>query len=162
MARRTRFPYKAVALGGTFDSFHKGHEQLVSKAFELGQKVLIGITSDSFARKQKKSHPVQPFTSRVKTLRLFLRSKGWSSRARLVPLEDPYGPTVTMRDLEGLVITPDNAKNAAELNQLRIRKGLRPLTIHAIPLFMAADGRPISSTRIRRGEIDREGRLAGR
>ncbi|MGZ7117467.1 MAG: adenylyltransferase/cytidyltransferase family protein, partial [Methanobacterium sp.] len=28
--------FKNVAVGGTFDHFHKGHEKLINKAFEIG------------------------------------------------------------------------------------------------------------------------------
>ena len=41
--------YQQVALGGTFDKFHEGHRELIKKAFEIGQEVLIGVTSDEFA-----------------------------------------------------------------------------------------------------------------
>lgn len=154
-----RFPYEVVALGGTFDVFHKGHEQLLSKTFELGRKVIIGVTSDAFVRKQGKNHPVQAYASRVRALRLFLRDKRWSSRAVVVSLQDPYGPAARRRDLGALVITPDTASSALKLNRLRRGKGLRLLKIHRVRLSNAEDGKPISSTRIRRGEIDRQGRL---
>ncbi|RLI21218.1 phosphopantetheine adenylyltransferase, partial [Candidatus Bathyarchaeota archaeon] len=32
--------FKAVAVGGTFDEFHRGHRALLSKAFEVGERVL--------------------------------------------------------------------------------------------------------------------------
>ncbi len=148
-----------MAIGGTFDVFHRGHEQLVSKAFDVGERVLIGITSDSYVRKLRKSHRVQRYVSRVSGLRRYLRERRWSSRATIAPLRDAYGPAARRRDLEALVITPDTLSNALKLNQLRQGSGLRALKIRRIPLFRGEDGRPISSTRIRRGEIDREGRV---
>jgi len=154
-----RFRYGVVALGGTFDVFHRGHEQLISKAFELGRSVILGVTSDAFVRKQGKNHPVQAYASRVRVLRHFLDDRGWLSRAVLVPLRDPYGPTARRRDVEALVITPDTAGSALKLNRLRANKGFGRLKIHRVSLSSAEDGKPISSTRIRRGEIDRQGRL---
>ena len=132
---------------------------MITKAFALGRKVIIGVTSDAFVRKQGKSHPVQAYASRVKAVRRFLSARGWSSRAVLVSLRDPYGPTAKKRNVEALIITPDTASSALKLNQLRKSRGLRRLKIHRVPLSNAEDGKPISSTRIRKGEIDRQGRL---
>src|SRR6266700_7282362 len=72
--------YKAVALGGTFDLFHKGHEQLLENAFGLGGIVLIGITSDKFVKTLRKTHPIQPYKSRLQEIRRFLRKHGWTNR----------------------------------------------------------------------------------
>jgi pantetheine-phosphate adenylyltransferase len=51
--------FDLVATGGTFDEIHAGHLALLSKAFELGKTVIIGITSDEFAIKRKGKHQPQ-------------------------------------------------------------------------------------------------------
>ncbi len=159
---RPKQRYRVVALGGTFDLLHKGHEQLISKALEIGETVIIGVTSDSFVKKLKKNHPVQPYATRVREVRRFLRSKGWAHRARLVPLRDPYGPPARVPSVEALLITPNTLANAVRLNQVREKNGLGVLRILRVRLARAEDGKPVSSTRIRNGEIDREGRLLRR
>jgi len=45
------------------------------------------------------------------------------------------------------------------LNKLRAEKGLRPVDVVTVELVLAKDGKRISSTRIRSGEIDPEGNL---
>jgi pantetheine-phosphate adenylyltransferase len=45
------------------------------------------------------------------------------------------------------------------LNEIRRAKGLKPIEIVSVKLLKADDGQPISSTRIRLGQIDSSGRL---
>ena len=42
-------------MGGTFDIIHKGHLTLLSNAFDVADKVIIGLTSDEFAAKKRKN-----------------------------------------------------------------------------------------------------------
>ncbi len=58
-----------------------------------------------------------------------------------------------------LVVTPDNTSRGGEINRIRKEKGLAPLGLLLVPLVPAADAVPISSTRVRDGEIDKTGRL---
>ncbi|MCK5038653.1 MAG: adenylyltransferase/cytidyltransferase family protein, partial [Thermoplasmata archaeon] len=37
---------RKVAVAGTFNVFHKGHRQLLARAFEIGDYIHIGLTSD--------------------------------------------------------------------------------------------------------------------
>lgn len=47
--------YELVATGGTFDIIHKGHIELLKKAFEISSTVIIGLSSDELAEKKGKS-----------------------------------------------------------------------------------------------------------
>ncbi len=151
--------YRVVAMGGTFDSLHRGHRKLLRQAFAVGQKVVIGITNDNFARSLHKPHKLDPYDKRKKDLQRLLATWGVLSRARIVPLHERYGPTVLASGIDALVVSRRTLKTAYEINAKRKAKGLKPLAISPIDLILADDKRPISSTRIRRGKIDREGRL---
>src|SRR5207244_12658195 len=80
---KTRFRYRAVAVGGTFDILHIGHEKLLAKAFELGELVFVGVTGDRLVSKLSKDHPVRTFAVRRRTLRQLLKAYGWLERARI-------------------------------------------------------------------------------
>ncbi len=159
--RTSREPqrYKLVALGGTFDVLHRGHRKLLRQAFSHGRIVMIGITSDEFARTLHKPHKLDPYSKRKRDVERLLSRWGVLSRAKIVPLDDRYGPTVRLSRIQALVVSRRTLKTAYEINAKRRARGLKPLLIDPIDLIMAEDRRPISSTRIRRGRIDREGRL---
>lgn len=53
--------FGVVATGGTFDELHIGHLALLTKAFEVGDKVIIGISSDEFASRVKKKKNLGTF-----------------------------------------------------------------------------------------------------
>jgi len=151
--------FKAVAVGGTFDELHKGHQALLMRAFEVGKRVLIGLSSDEFARELRKPHEVASYTKRLSDLEQFLEKRGLSYRAETVTLHDPYGITLSKGCVEAIVVSRETEPTAREINQKREAKGLSPLNVVVIDMVPAENHAPISTTRIREGEIDQEGHL---
>ena len=151
--------FRKVAVGGTFDEFHKGHKALLMKAFEVGDRVLIGLCSDQFVAKMGKPHNTAPYQDRLRELNAFLEKRNLSSQAEIIPLNDPYGNTVTDKCIDALVVSEETETTALKINQKRKEAGLPPLEIVAISMVPAENCAPISTTRIRKGEIDREGHM---
>ena len=159
VSANARKAYKLVAVGGTFDEFHKGHRALLKRAFEVGERALLGLCTDEFVEKMRKPHEIAPFAVRLEELRSFLRKNGWLDRAEIIPLQDPYGPTLTDQKIDAIVVSRETESRADEINEKREEKNLKPLEIIVIDMIMAENCVPISTTRIRRLEIDREGRI---
>src|SRR5713226_4188553 len=153
-SRRRATRYTVVAVGGTFDILHAGHRKLLSRAFSLGDRVLIGVSSNVMASSLGKNHPIRPFALRVGDVKDFLEERNWLTRARIVRINDPYGPAVKRKSLHAIVVTPPTRSNAEKINRIRRRNGLKILDIYVVGLVKAEDGKPISATRIRQGEID--------
>jgi cytidyltransferase-like protein len=151
--------FRKVAVGGTFDEFHRGHKVLLMTAFEVGERVLIGLCSDEFVKKMGKPHTTASYEERLKELRVFLKTLSFSDKAEISPLNDPYGVTVTDRCIEALVVSEETEKTAIKINQKRSEAQLPPLTIVTISMVPAENCKPISTTRIREGEMDREGHM---
>jgi pantetheine-phosphate adenylyltransferase len=154
-----REKFKTVAVGGTFDEFHKGHRTLLTKAFEVGERVLIGLCSDKLVESLSKPHITAPYEQRLEELKRFLRERGLLSRAEIMPLNDPFGVTLSEGCVEALVVSRETERMAVKINEERERRGLAPLQIVVIDMVPSENHAPISTTRIRHGEIDREGRL---
>jgi inosine/xanthosine triphosphatase len=146
-----------VAFAGTFDRIHKGHKTIFEKAFALGDEILIGVTSDEMAS-QARGYSVRPIQSRIEKLEEFLNGAGYQG-FEIVEITDMFGPAPHMPTLDVLIASEETRLAAEEINKMREESGLTPLEIHLAPLVMADDSCPISSTRIRNGEIDADGKL---
>ena len=143
--------YSKVAVGGTFDKFHDGHKKLLSTAFELGNQIEIGVTSDAFGGLKG---DIDSCEERMNNLKLFFKDK---SNLRVVSLDDSFGTTIYEADFDAIVVSEETEPTAVKINEIRLSKGMNPLDIVVVSFVLAEDGNPISSTRIRRGEIDKNG-----
>ena len=150
--------FKAVATGGTFDHIHRGHISLLARSFEVGDKVVIGITSDQFAMREGKSLD-QPYAERVRRLSEIIGSHFPGREYLIARLDDYFGPGIASKDVEAIVVSRETASRVPLANSIRAERGFPPLEVIIVDFVLADDSRPISSTRIRKGEIDSEGRV---
>lgn len=142
---------KKVIVGGTFDLLHAGHKALLSGAFLLGE-VTIGLVSDKMAERLK-NREVWRYEDRRKELENWIKKP-----VRIIELNDKFGPTLK-EDFDYIVVSPETYETAVLINKERQKLNKKPIEIVRIEFVLAQDGKPISSTRIFKGEIDREGKL---
>lgn len=151
---------KKVVLGGTFTQLHKGHKKLLRKAVSISSNIEIGLVADEATKGKMLSHMIEDFKKRKNILIKFLKKiKKKDLKVRIVPIHDPYGPSIHDPHLTDIVVTEETLPRAVEINKIRKRKNLRPLHIHVVKMVEAKDGRYIRSSRIRCGEIDKEGNV---
>lgn len=151
--------YNILVTGGTFDHFHQGHKAFLSGQLQASKKVLIGITSDAFIAAHKKEK-LETYETRVAQVREFLQTQHAVERIEIQKIEDIYIPDAWKSyPIEAIAVTKDSMAGADGINAQRINEGLSPLPIYSIPYVLAEDGMRISSSRIRNGEINREGKL---
>jgi pantetheine-phosphate adenylyltransferase len=154
--------FNNVAVGGTFDELHKGHRSLLAKAFEMSERVFIGVCTDDFVKRLNKGHITASYEDRLAELRAYLSVQGVLDRAKIVPLNDPYGITLSKGCVEALVVSKETEPIALNINEKRKDLGFTPLQIVVIDMVPSENHGSISTTRIRQGEIDREGHLLKR
>lgn len=152
--------FDLVATGGTFDEIHAGHRELLTRAFSLGKRVVIGVSSDNFAETKKgKNRLRHRFESRVTRLVQFIHDEFGNVNFEIKELNDAFGPTSTDKNLQALVVSEETEPKGHEINKIRSRRGFDPLVIVTVTMLKAKDGQPLSSSRIRDGEIDSYGRV---
>ena len=152
--------FRIVGVGGTFDELHKGHRALLTEAFEVGERVMIGMSTDDFARMMSKPHLTASYAQRLRELKSFLKEHGLLQRAEIIPISDAYGGVLLSNGpIEALVVSRETEPTAVKINEKRHEIGLKPLQIVVIDMIPSENHSAISTTKIRRGEIDREGHL---
>lgn len=145
-----------VCIGGTFDELHSGHISLLKKAFEIGDEVFIGLSSDEFLKEMGKKG--KKYEERERKIKEFLKEQGWINRAKIIPLNNAYGSAI-YENFDAIIVSPETFKRAKEINEIRKKRGLKELKIIIIPFVFANDGIPISSSRIKDGEIEGNKRI---
>ena len=146
-----------VCLGGTFDIIHKGHEVLLNKALDAGDSIIIGLTTDARAKKGRENEDINSYSQREISLYNWLKSKNAEKRVSIVPLDDDWGPGALEEDINLIIVSEETKSVAKKLNTHRIEAGMPQLKIIVVPMLNARDGSRISSSRIRRKEIDSAG-----
>ncbi len=154
--------YRRVVLGGTFDHFHKGHKALLSKAFEVGEKITIGIAAEEIYKDKFLSETVEPFKERKKSVEKFIKKYLVDDRiVNIISFSEFTGGADKEKNIDAIVVSKATFANAVKINELRVKNKLHPLEIIIISDVLAEDGKLINSERIRAGEINRKGEVMG-
>ncbi|KUO87037.1 MAG: phosphopantetheine adenylyltransferase [Thermoproteus sp.] len=144
-----KMQFKNVVLGGTFDTLHSGHVKLLATASLIGEEILIGLTSDSFASTYKQ-YNVKPFAARLANLKSLMSLIAPERKVEYAAISDPYGPAVTRPELEAIVVSRETLPRGLQINDERVKRGLRPMDVVMITTVKDGYGNILSSTFIRR------------
>ncbi|XP_062451319.1 bifunctional coenzyme A synthase [Rhea pennata] len=127
--------FPAVAVGGTFDRLHSAHRLLLSAACLLAQRrLLAGVADGALLRNKVLKELIEPYELRVAKLREFLLDVEPSLHYDIVPLLDPYGPSITDPELQCIVVSEETRKGGEAVNKKRLENGLSELALYEILL----------------------------
>ncbi|KAM6333865.1 bifunctional coenzyme A synthase [Alca torda] len=132
--------FSDVAVGGTFDRLHGAHRLLLSACCLLARhRLLAGVADGDLLRHKVLAELIEPYEVRAAKLREFLEDVKPSLRYDIVPLADPYGPSVTDPDLQCLVVSEETRKGGEAVNKKRLENGLPALALYEILLMKDPD-----------------------
>ncbi|MEN8253200.1 MAG: pantetheine-phosphate adenylyltransferase [Patescibacteria group bacterium] len=149
--------YKIIALGGSFDHFHKGHERFISFAADFGEKLHIGVTDKKIINHKNNHQFIKSFESRRKSVMSYCQKK--RINCQVSKLTNPYGPTLEDTKIQALTATQETLKGTDKINEVRMAMGKKALPVHICPWINDESGKILSSTRIRAGKVNRQGQV---
>ncbi len=152
------FKHKHSILGGTFDYLHAGHKHFLEAALKVSEKLTIGlVASDALLKNKQFVYSVQDYDAREKSLREFISGSKRGDRVKIIPIDDFYGTALSDKSIDAIFVTEHGLENAKIINEKRQDIGLETLPINLVEFLYGNDKKIISSTRIRKGEINRMG-----
>lgn len=146
---------RITIVGGTFTVLHRGHRTLLREACRDSDKVIVGLSTDTFSSATK-DYDTVPYEIRERNLMQFFSEINCSAEIR--PLSQRSGTAAEDPSFGRIVVSEETHDVALSINNERKRKGLDPLTIDTVPMELSDDFFPVSSRRVLRKEIDPDGK----
>jgi len=148
-----------VVLGGTFDRIHAGHKLLLAMScLSTRQRLLIGVSDGPLLEEKTLKEALSSLEGRKERLRNYLESTCPGIKYEIVPIVDPFGPSIVDKDLQCIVVSKETEKGGASVNKRRIAAGLSELKIQVVDLVGPEDGdesTKVSSTLLRKQVLGR-------
>jgi phosphopantetheine adenylyltransferase/dephospho-CoA kinase len=147
-----------VVLGGAFDRLHDGHKLLLTASALLASRQLTcGVTNGAMLEHKVLYELIEPVERRIALVKDFCEDVDPSLNYKIVPITDPFGPSIVDVDLQGIVSSKETLKGAVKVNEKRLENKLNKLAIHVIDLIdecetssSADDEMKISSSKLRK------------
>lgn len=132
--------YDNVVLGGTFDRLHSGHKILLSEAvLRCRRKLTVGVTDESMLKTKCLTELIEPCEERIAHVLEFLQDVDPNIEYNIVPISDPFGPTIDDPTFEMIVVSDETLKGGHKINEVRASKSLKPLFVHSVNLLVTTN-----------------------
>ncbi|XP_077515642.1 bifunctional Phosphopantetheine adenylyltransferase - Dephospho-CoA kinase [Amblyomma americanum] len=151
--------FESVCLGGTFDRLHLGHKVLLSEAvLHASGKLVVGVTDGDMLKGKLLWELIEPVEMRIRALIEFLQDIDSTLQYDVIPIYNPYGPTIEDSDLECLYVSEETMKGGRLVNEERARRSMPPMVIRSVGLAedvcrSSGEEFKVSSSSLRRRQL---------
>ena len=146
--------FENVVLGGTFDRIHAGHKLLLAMSALCAQKrLLVGVSRGPLLDNKELKDLVHPIALRTRRLFRTLYSMRPSVAYQIVPIDDPFGPSITDPNLQCIVVSKETERGGQSVNKRRVEKGMNSIHVDVVDLVGPEDSdeaNKVSSTGLRK------------
>ncbi|CAO3598091.1 unnamed protein product [Absidia cylindrospora] len=130
--------FDKVVVGGTFDHLHAGHKILLTMtALSSTRAMVVGITDDSILQSKKHHEWIEATEQRIEQVRRFCKKIRPDMIYDIVPIYDPYGPTITDPTIDALVCSQETLKGGHMVNDERHKRNYSILALRVIDVISA-------------------------
>jgi cytidyltransferase-like protein len=147
----------SIAVAGTFDPFHIGHEALIKAAFKhkKSDNVLVGVMSDEYV-KRTKNRFATPYRKRVAAVRRYCETIANGKPFKISKISTTFGHILIISEIKYIVLSTEGDYNEwlSIVNESRDT----PVIPIIVPVVSDEKAERISSTNIRNGYITRYGK----
>lgn len=141
--------FSDVVVGGTFDRLHGAHKTLLNiSCLMANRRFIIGVCDQELLKNKVLKELIEPYDQRVEKLHDFLNDVKPSLKYEIVPLSDPFGPSITEPELQCIVVSEETRKGGEAVNKRRVQNGLAELVLYEIPLLKDAHRADIEEEKI--------------
>lgn len=141
--------FKLCSVGGTFNSFHRGHKEYLEIAFSVAQKVHIYLSSQEYALLHKPYIP-KTYEQRLQQILNYLKSKNLLSRAEIFIIESNTSleAQIFKTGYDVAVVEPAYFEQFKKISLKKSRNNKKPFAIVLKPRTQDNRRKDISSTQM--------------
>uniref|UniRef100_A0A5S6Q8E5 CTP_transf_like domain-containing protein n=1 Tax=Trichuris muris TaxID=70415 RepID=A0A5S6Q8E5_TRIMR len=127
--------YKHVALGGTFDHLHIGHELLLTCSVLAGSELTVGIICGEMLKRKFLYQLTECLEDRIENVSRFIRDIAVNLPFTCVAINNAFGPTITDTTMDCLIVSDETAEGGRLVNVKRMEKGLPEMKLMSVKLL---------------------------
>lgn len=115
--------YSTVALGGTFDRMHSGHNLLLTySAHMCSERIIVGVSDGPLLVNKVLAELIEPVEHRISNVKRFLTDIKPTLQMDVVAINDVFGPTGYDPNVDCIVVSQETSAGGEAVNSERQKK----------------------------------------